>query len=84
MYMYAHTHTHTHTHTQLTARDTVHDLLQYALERPESCFRTALSVRHKGKRLDDFFEIGSIEELRDGDSVELVEGMCGLCHGFSH
>ena len=61
--------------TQLTSRDTVHDLLQYALERPECCFRTALSVRHKGKRLDDFFEIGSIEDLSDGDTVELVEGV---------
>ena len=60
---------------QLTSRDTVHDLLQYALERPECCFRTALSVRHKGKRLDDFFEIGSIEDLKDGDTVELVEGV---------
>ena len=59
---------------QLTSRDTVHDLLQYALERPECCYRTALSVRHKGKRLDDFFEIGSVEGLRDGDTVELVEG----------
>ena len=52
----------------------MHDILQYVLERPEGFFRTALSVRHNGKRLDDFFEIGSIEELKDGDSVELVEG----------
>jgi hypothetical protein len=73
--MFAHTHIHNVHTTQLTSRDTVHDLLQYALERPECCFRTALSVRHKGKRLDDFFEIGSIEDLRDGDTVELVEGV---------
>lgn len=57
----------------LTSRDTVHDLLQYSLERPECCYRSCLSVRHKGKRLDEFFEIGTIEDLQDGDTVELVE-----------
>ena len=62
---------------QLTSRDTVHDLLQFALERPECCYRTALSVHHKGKRLDDFFEIGSIENLESGDTVEVVEGEGG-------
>lgn len=56
------------------SRDTVHDLLQFALERPECCYRTALSVHHKGRRLDDFFEIGSIEGLEDGDTVDVVEG----------
>ena len=62
---------------QLTSRDTVHDLLQYALDRPECCYRTALSVHHNGKRLDNFFEIGSIKDLKDGDTVEVVEGQ--LC-----
>ena len=42
--------------------------------RSECCYRTALSVHHKGKRLDDFFEIGSVEGLADGDTVEVVEG----------
>lgn len=59
---------------QLTSHDTVHDLLQFALERPECCYRTALSVHHKGKRLDDFFEIGSIEGFEEGDTVDVVEG----------
>ena len=58
---------------QLTTRDTVHDLLQLPLERPECCYRSCLSVRHKGKRLDEFFEIGSLEDFHDGDTVELVE-----------
>ena len=52
----------------------MHDLLQFALERPECCYRTALSVHYKGKRLDDFYEIGSIEGLESGDTVEVVEG----------
>lgn len=56
------------------SRDTVHDLLQFALERPECCYRTALSARHKGKRLDDFVEIGSIDGLAEEDTVQIVEG----------
>ena len=59
---------------QLTPKDTVHELLQFALERPECCYRTSLSVRHKGKRLDDFYEISAIEDLQDWDTLELVEG----------
>ena len=34
-------------------------------------------MHHKGKRLDDFFEIGSIKALSDGDTVEIVEGSHG-------
>jgi len=52
----------------------VQDLLQYALERPECCYRTALSARHKGKKLDDFVEIGSIEGLAEESTMEIVEG----------
>ena len=59
--------------SQLTSRDTVHDLLQFSLERPECCYRSCLSVRHKGKRIDDFLEIGALEDFQDGDTVELVE-----------
>lgn len=65
-------------HNQLSSRDTVHEVLQFTMERPESCYRTALSVHHKGKRLDDFFEIGSIEGLEDGDTIEVLEGRGGV------
>ncbi len=59
---------------QVSTKDTVHDLLQFALERPECCYRTCLSVRLLGKRLDDFTELGMIEGLVDGATLELVEG----------
>ena len=29
---------------------------------------------HNGKKLDDFHEIGSIESLQDGDTMDVVEG----------
>lgn len=52
----------------------MHDLLQFALERPECCYRTCLSVRLKGKKLDEYSELGQVEGLEDGTSLELVEG----------
>ena len=59
---------------QMSSRDTVHDLSQLLLERPESCYRTCTSAWHNKKRLDDFSELGMVEELQPGDQVELVEG----------
>eukprot|EP00731_Ephydatia_muelleri_P023577 Em0015g1160a len=50
----------------VSSRDTVHDLLQFALEKPECCYRTCLSVRLDGKQLDDFLELASVENMRDG------------------
>lgn len=58
----------------MSSRDTVHDLSQLLLERPESCYRTCTSAWHNKKRLDDFSELGMVEELQPGDQVELVEG----------
>eukprot|EP00731_Ephydatia_muelleri_P023618 Em0015g1201a len=57
----------------VSSRDTVHDLLQFALEKPECCYRTCLSVRLDGKQLDDFLELASVENMRDGARIELVE-----------
>ena len=59
---------------QMATRDTVHDLSQLLLERPECCYRTCTSAWHRKKRLDDFCELGMVEGLEQGDVVELVEG----------
>ena len=66
-------------HFQVSSRDTVHDLLQFALEKPECCYRTCLSVRLNGKQLDDFLELAAVENMRDGARIELVEGGRVLC-----
>ena len=55
----------------------MHDLLQCVVDRPGCCYRTCLSVRLRGKRLDHFSELGTVEGLCDGDTVELVEGEGG-------
>ena len=53
-------------------------MLQCVVDRPGCCYRTCLSVRLRGKRLDNFSELGAVEGLCDGDTVELVEGEgCG-------
>lgn len=54
----------------------MNDLLQYAFEKPESCYRTCLAIYFKGKRIDNFSELGSIEGLVAGSKLELVEGTC--------
>lgn len=59
---------------QMSSRDTVHDLSQMLLERPECCYRTCTSAWYHKKRLDDFCELGMVEGLKQGDVVELVEG----------
>ena len=59
---------------QQIAKDTVNDLLQYAFERPECCYRTCLAVYFKGKRIDNFVELGTVEGLVSGCTMELVEG----------
>ena len=67
----------THTHSlslQHIAKDTVNELLQYAFERPETCYRTCLSIRMNGKRLDNFAELGSIKGLKNKSILELAEG----------
>ena len=50
------------------------------MERPECCYRTCLSVQLNGRKLDDFSELESIEELQEGAVVELVEGACVGVH----
>jgi hypothetical protein len=57
----------------MSSRDTIHDLSQVLLERPESCHRTCVSAWHRRRRLDDFSELGMVEGLQPGDLVELVE-----------
>ena len=58
----------------MSSKDTVHDLSQLLLEKPESCYRTCTSAWHNKKRLDDFCELGAVDGLKQGDIVELVEG----------
>ena len=44
------------------------------LDRPESCFRTCVSLYLNGKRLDDFAELHTIEDLKDDATLKMVEG----------
>ena len=39
-----------------------------------------MSVRVDGKRLDNFTEVASVEGLKDGTTIELVEGECQVAH----
>lgn len=61
---------------QMSPREMVHDLLQFSLEAPECRHRTCLSIRLNGKKIDSFIELGNVEGLKSGCTIELVEGEC--------
>ena len=59
----------------MSPREMVHDLLQFSVEAPECRHRTCLSIRLNGKKIDNFVELGSVEGLKSGCTIELVEGV---------
>ena len=60
---------------QFSVQDSVQDLRQVVLDRPESCYRTSFSLQVNGVRLDDFAELHMIDCLKDGVSIKVVEGI---------
>jgi len=58
---------------QLTNHDTVQDIRQVILERPEICFRTCYSLHLDGTRLDDFMELHDIPNLTEDSVIKVVD-----------
>ena len=46
-----------------------------ANERPESCYKTCFTLQHRGKVLDEFAMVHTVENLVDGETVKCVAGM---------
>ena len=66
---------------QFSLQDSVQDLRQVVLDRPESCYRTSFSLQVDGARLDDFAELHMIEGLKEGVTIKVVEGKQNQMYG---
>jgi len=58
---------------QLSNHDTVQDIRQVILEKPECCYRTCFSLYLDGTRLDDFMELHDITGLTEDSLIKVVD-----------
>lgn len=58
---------------QLSNHDTVQDIRQVILEKPECCYRTCFSLYLDGTRLDDFMELHDIAGLNEESIIKVVD-----------
>ncbi len=60
--------------SQISNHDTVQEIRQVVLDRPESCFRTCFSLHFNGNRLDDFVELHTVEEIQEESIIKVMDG----------
>ncbi|XP_047142254.1 clustered mitochondria protein homolog isoform X1 [Hydra vulgaris] len=58
---------------QLSNHDTVQDIRQVVLEKPECCHRTCFSLYLDNTRLDDFMELHDITALNNDSVIKVVD-----------
>lgn len=63
---------------QVTSMELVQEINQMLMDKEETCHRTCFSLQLDGVTLDNFSELKSIEGLKDGSVVKLVEGTQSL------
>ena len=52
----------------------VQEIHQVLMDREETCHRTCFSLQLDGVTLDNFSELKSIENLKEGSVIKVVEG----------
>lgn len=60
---------------QVTSMELVQEIHQMLMDKEETCHRTCFSLQLDGQVLDNFTELKSIEGLKDGSIIKLVEGI---------
>ena len=61
----------------------VQEVYQVLMDREDTCHRTCFSLQLDGQALDNFTELKSIEGLKEGSELKVVEGLfCNI--GFSN
>ncbi|XP_041058731.1 clustered mitochondria protein homolog isoform X2 [Carcharodon carcharias] len=58
---------------QVSAQEMVQEIIQVLMEREDTCHRTCFSLQHDGNILDNFAELTSVEGLKDGSVLRVVE-----------
>ena len=58
---------------QVTSMELVQEIHQMLMDKEETCHRTCFSLQIDGQVLDNFTELKSIETLKEGSVIKLVE-----------
>ena len=53
----------------------VQEIHQVLIDREDSCHRTCFSLQLDGQTLDNFAELKSIPNLKEGSIIDVVEGL---------
>lgn len=53
----------------------VQEIYQVLIDREDTCHRTCFSLQLDGTTLDSFAELKSIEGLKEGSVIKVVEGV---------
>ena len=66
------------------SQDLIEGLRQVLMENPQTCFRTCIGFWHHGSRLDEIQDFGSIEGLKDGDTIRVSDDPYSLREALIH
>ncbi|KAM4709460.1 clustered mitochondria protein homolog [Discoglossus pictus] len=58
---------------QVSSKELVQEIIQVLMEHEDSCHRTCFSLQLEGNVLDNFSEVKSVEGLKDGSVLKVVE-----------
>ncbi|XP_030073373.1 clustered mitochondria protein homolog isoform X2 [Microcaecilia unicolor] len=58
---------------QVSPKELVQEIIQVLMEHEDSCHRTCFSLQHEGNVLDNFAELRSVEGLKDGSLLKVIE-----------
>lgn len=59
---------------QVSSMELVQEIHQLLMDREDSCFRTCFSLQLDNVTLDNFAELKSIEGLKEGSVIKVMEG----------
>ena len=60
----------------VTSMELVQEIHQMLMDKEETCHRTCFSLQLDGVTLDNFSELKTIEGLKEGSIIKLVDGIC--------
>ena len=60
---------------QVSSMELVQEIHQVLMDREDTCIRTCFSLQLDGVTLDNFAELKSIEGLKEGSVIKVVEGI---------
>lgn len=64
---------------QVSSGEIVQEIHRALIEREDSCHRTCFSLNFDGQTLDLFTDLKSIEGLKEGSEIRVVEGKLLTC-----